>query len=454
MVRDWLSRYDSGFEHPDAELMRRKYRWLRNSQFSPPSEIRKYQWEQIRSVYNSARTHTRFYSNFYRNFPEELRDWDEFYSLPVLGRRHLTGPTQDRMLSWFPFGVFPASTYRTSGSTGSMVESVSTNVSDCFRTGLMIREMEWLDLNPGWSALFMRTLGTPDQPHFEQVRRGAVFEHWDSGLLPGMIRTGQGFYIDVSASASQVANLIHRAAPQMILGLPTMIGEAARLLPPDSPARESVQAVRIVGDSLSESDHRMIRETFTARVQNHYSCVETNVIATTAPDGDGFLVHDENVLVEILDEDDLPCPEGVPGRVVITALQPLATPFIRYDLGDEAAIEEPRGDYGLNRLSALIGRQLPLVLLPGGEKCHVGAVFKAIKPIKGIRENIARQSSESEITIILTINGNDIDRITKEVQATTNLVLGHDIRVNVEIVDELPRTSAGKIQKFAAIVGA
>ena len=72
-----------------------------------------------------------------------------------------------------------------------------------------------------------------------------------------------------------------------------------------------------------------------------YSSQEVGYIALQCPENESYHIQAENVLVEILDDDGLPCEPGEVGRVVVTALHNLATPLLRYDIGDYAEVGSP-----------------------------------------------------------------------------------------------------------------
>lgn len=448
MNHDWLARYDLGIDHPYANNLRNQYRWLRRSERSSPSEVREYQFERVKRIYSDARNYTTYFGKLYADCPAELTSWDQFYELPVMKRDSFPADLSERTLAKLPPGVEQHGIVKTSGSTGVRVEAIPTSEATDFRTAIVFRDMAWMDVDPGWATLFIRTLTTPDSPDFERVRRGVALPAWDAGVPKGMILTGRGYYIDTSASSSSIADAVHRCQPQMIVGVGTVIAEAARLLPTDSPARKSVLAIRSFADTLTQESRNLIEETFSPRIQDNYSCAEVNSLATTAPDGDGLLVHDENVVIEVVRDDYSRCGYGESGKVLVTNLHTLATPFIRYDIGDQATLRPPSGGYGLNRLNSLIGRIPAIVRTPGPERHHAGSLFHVLNSIEGLRECVIRQSSVHRLEVILTLKPGAPDKVTLYAHDACKAIIGDSLEVTITVVDELPRTREGKIRKF------
>ena len=117
-----------------------------------------------------------------------------------------------------------------------------------------------------------------------------------------------------------------------------------------------------------------------------YSSQECGAIALQCPQGDGYHVMSESMLVEILDDNGDHCGPGEIGRVVVTDLQNLASPIIRYDIGDYARLGASCScGRGLAKLEQILGRQLNLLVKPNGDR-HWPLVgfhnFDAIAPIR------------------------------------------------------------------------
>lgn len=94
-------------------------------------------------------------------------------------------------------------------------------------------------------------------------------------------------------------------------------------------------------DQISQTARDEAKELFGARVTDRYSCEEFGFLAVQCPVHEHLHTLPFGNLIEIVDEQGLPCPAGVPGRVLVTSLSNLATPMFRYELGDYAQWGEP-----------------------------------------------------------------------------------------------------------------
>ena len=61
---------------------------------------------------------------------------------------------------------------------------------------------------------------------------------------------------------------------------------------------------------------------------------EAGIMAADCPAHAGLHVFEDQIVVEVLDEDGRPVPDGEAGRLVITPLHLRTLPLIRYDTGD------------------------------------------------------------------------------------------------------------------------
>ena len=158
------------------------------------------------------------------------------------------------------------------------------------------------------------------------------------------------------------------------------------------------------------------------------------------------------MLVEILDERWRPCAPGAIGRVVVTALHNLATPLIRYDLGDYAALGEPcTCGRGLPVIRRVRGRVRNLVQTPDGR--HYWPVdLGKIRAVPLIRQAQFVQSTID--TIQLNIVADRPVTATEELQAAeaVRAALGHPFNVVLVRVDEIRRGPTGKFEEFMSLL--
>jgi phenylacetate-CoA ligase len=94
-------------------------------------------------------------------------------------------------------------------------------------------------------------------------------------------------------------------------------------------------------DQLEPELRSEAKRVFGAKLCDRYSSTEFGFLAIQCPKSEHLHALQFNNYIEILNSEGLPCEVGEPGRVVVSSLQNLAMPLIRYELGDVAAFGQP-----------------------------------------------------------------------------------------------------------------
>lgn len=159
--------------------------------------------------------------------------------------------------------------------------------------------------------------------------------------------------------------------PAYLYGYVSMIDEYARfvqrtgLTPPPG-----LKAVITTSEVLTDAHRRRIEQALGARVFNEYGSGELGTVAHECEHG-RLHVSAENLIVEVLDGD-RPCAPGEPGELVVTELNNLAMPLIRYRTGDFASLSGqpcPCGRH-LPVIENLFGRAYDVLRNRAGKTFH------------------------------------------------------------------------------------
>ena len=109
-----------------------------------------------------------------------------------------------------------------------------------------------------------------------------------------------------------------------------------------------VRQILTYGATVPASLRSKARQQLGASVRHRYTCLECGPLAFQCPRSDDhFHVAVGNAMLEIVDDESKLVPAGVPGRVLVTALHQYATPLLRYDVGDSAALHAQCAGCGL-----------------------------------------------------------------------------------------------------------
>lgn len=225
----------------------------------------------------------------------------------------------------------------TSGSTGKPVTVYRQINSHQIQQGAgELLDVVWQNRDLTKASAFMKI--TPEND--EQKGLGTPFSY----LGP----TGPAFRRSLlSNTTSELLDfLIEKNIKNLLIGpsaLKFVLKEQIR-----SPrANPSLESIMSWADPLDPELRLQVKEFFGAKISDRYSSSEFGFLAIQCPSSDHLHPMQFNNYIEILNDNNDPCDIGEPGRVVVTSLQNLAMPMIRYELGDMAAFGEPC-EHGIN----------------------------------------------------------------------------------------------------------
>lgn len=170
----------------------------------------------------------------------------------------------------------------------------------------------------------------------------------------------------------------------------------------------------------------------------------------------GFVAHDcpqgtrhiceEDIIVEVLDDDGQPAPEGAIGELVITHLATGDFPLIRYRVGDRGALGPASCPCGrsLRALECIEGRQNDLLLGRGGRVMHHTGISNVIKDVPGLLNYRVVQESLDLIRVQVASSTRIRPEDEKMLRSALQEQLGSEIRVDVEQKADIEPDAAGK----------
>lgn len=212
----------------------------------------------------------------------------------------------------------------------------------------------------------------------------------------------------------------------------------------------SIRNCIVTSGILTEEDRKIISEALGVAVINEYGASEISIIAFEDPDFE-WVVSDEEIFVEVVDENGHTLPKGMEGRLLVTSLYNKAMPFIRYDIGDIAILGKSKN--GKNSvLKSLIGRSNDYLLLKNGKKVTETIIEQIISPILwnniDLSEFLIRQWDYDKFSFEYVSNI-EIE-MTKQMVAIAALekYLNHSVKFDFIKRIRIERTDSRKLKYF------
>jgi phenylacetate-CoA ligase len=370
---------------------------------------------------------------------------EQWLQLPLLAKATLRSDGPALNAPVVPHPHLPLAAARTSGSTGIPVEIRTTAVTRIVWDALGLREHHWHQRN------FSRRLGAIRYClQKDRNPRGADRATWGPPVAD-LYRTGPASVMHIGEPLDRLVDWLRRFDPHYLLTYPSV---AAALLEALGPAGKppALEEIRLMAEPLDvELENRLV-SAWSVRVSDIYTSNECGQIAFRCREHNKLHVQSEGIYVEILDKRGARCETGETGQVVLTSLHNLATPLIRYQIGDYATVGET---CGCGRASPVIrqvlGRVRNLALSPDGRRYWPTALGKT-RVITAIRQAQWVQTARDAIELRVVLDRPLTMAETQMAIDTVCKALGYPYRVEIVAVEAIARGPTGKFEEFLSLL--
>jgi len=417
-IRRW--RFNKNFRRFLAEYQERAF-WT-------PAAISSFRDARLAAFVRHAGETSPYYREYFRKAgirPEQIRRLEDLAALPVLRKSDVQESTE-RFASEAARDSVPC---HTSGSTGAGLHFPATRDSQREHWACWWRYRAWhgIGLNTQCLILAGRSIVAPGQrtPPFWRRNR------------PMRQRLFSGYHLSTETAGDYLRAMRDSGAP-WLHGYPSMVallaGYALEL-----GEHLKLQWVTLGAENVTPGQAAVIEEAFGVRPRAHYSLAEGVANISECPEG-GLHVDEDFAAVEFLPVDGSIC------RIIGVNLSNPAFPLLRYDTGDLAVLSESRCACGRpgRVVERIDGRQEDFVVTRSGVR--LGRMDHIFKDMTRIRAAQLRQdlSGFLEVWVVRGKDYNDADeaRLRAEIEKRT----ADDLDYNIRYVEDIPRTSAGKLR--------
>ena len=212
----------------------------------------------------------------------------------------------------------------------------------------------------------------------------------------------------------------------------------------------SIKVVFPTSEVVDDIDRKTMERGFGVNIRNEYGAAELDILAFEDEDGD-FVLNEETLFIEILDDNNQPVEAGIEGKVIVTSLYNKAMPFIRYELGDRAILSDKIKN-GNRVLEKVVGRTNDIIKLPSG-KISPGLTFyyiskKLLESGGRIKEFIIIQKTLNTF-LFKYVAIEELSNLEKlEIQKAMDLYLEPGLICEFSQCKFIERTKAGKLKHF------
>ena len=269
----------------------------------------------------------------------------------------------------------------------------------------------------------------------------------------GLREVGCGVVRSGASSPTLVLEMIQRAQPTVIVGVPSflrLVAEKARESGIDL-GNSSVKKAICIGEPIRDralalnASGRVIEQAWGAKVYSTYGVTELANSLCECDSGVGGHLHEEQLHLEIVDDDGKPVAAGETGEVAATTFGVEAMPVIRYRTGDCAVLFLDPCTCGRKspRLGPIVGRKHQKLKFKG-TSLFPSTLAAVLEESEGVESFVvlARKESELSDAIEVLVHGSvSVSELREVMQARAKIVpqIREATREEIELLQMPPQ---------------
>ncbi len=421
---------------------RSKYKLLQKSQWQSKGQLEEYQLRQLNQLLTHAYNNVPYYSKVFRErglTPRDICDFDDLEKLPFLNKEIVRNNVEALKARNYTPHRFEYVT--TAGTTGKPFGFY-------YEKGAS-RAKEWA---------FIRTLWGRVGYKFTDkcvVLRGNVVETADRGIywkstLFGRWLILSPYHMNDETLPTYIAR-IRAFRPKFLWAFPSVATIVASFMKRnDVEPFSTLKAILCGSEAIYPWQRDLLEQQFNCRVFSWYGHSEMGALAGECEISTKYHLFPEYGITELIDKNGTVVRDvNEQGEIVTTGFNNPAFPLIRYRTGDLGAYSEDGCACGRSykRLQSVEGRWLQELII--GQNKRVFPVT-ALNMHSDVYDNVEQfqfyQDREGELILNIVKRANYTEADSQRIRRELMKKLGSDMRLDLEFVDHISRTAAGKFK--------
>jgi phenylacetate-CoA ligase len=240
---------------------------------------------------------------------------------------------------------------------------------------------------------------------------------------------------------------LRKFRPEVLYAYPSALARFGAFIQERGLAPIRVDRIFTTAERLTPQTRAQLTHTFGGEVFNLYCTREYGCIAFECSEHRGMHLDIGSGFIEICDERG-PVPPGESGEIVMTDLLNRGMPLIRSRTADYGSLSTEPCPCGspFPLLASLDGRSTHMVHLPDGSTVAGLMLADLFTDLPAVRIAQFVQHTPAQLRLLLVLSEPLTPELTRAVIAETRTIVGSQIHIDVEQVDDLPRNPrSGKI---------
>lgn len=323
--------------------------------------IKMFQENELKKVIHYVNEHSPFYQQRFKKhgiIPERIKKLEDLLAVPPTTKEDL------QHFNWDFLCVPRNRVIEYTSTSGTLGKPVTIALTEKDLQRLAYNESISFACAETTSDDIFQLMLTLDR----QFMAGIAYHEGLRKLGAGIIRVGPGL-------PSMQWDSIERLQPTGLVAVPSFLVKLIEFAKENNIDlnRSSVRKVICIGEGIRASDVELntlgkrIKEAWNIDLFGTYASTEMQTAFTECTQGRGGHHHPELIIVEILNDNNLPVAHGEVGEVTITTLGVEGMPLVRYKTGDITRAHNEPCACGRTtlRLGPVLGRKQQMIKLKG-----------------------------------------------------------------------------------------
>jgi phenylacetate-CoA ligase len=414
------------------------------TQWLAPAALAENQARQLNAVVEHHKRHTpAFAARLKASGVSYLNTLERLRQVAPLSRRDVQALGDRFFAAKVPPLHLPVGNAKTSGSTGEPVTVRKTAINRLVWSAYTIRDHLW----------HQRSFANRMSSIRANIGKYAEAKDW-GGPVRQLFSTGEGQGIPINTDIREQLRLLRKFRPEILLVYPNNLAAFAIIWEAEGFDLKSVRHIKAIGETVHDELRVRVKNITGLTIEDNYSSQEAGAIAIQCGVSGLYHVMAEALIVEVVDDRGEPCREGEIGRVLVSDIHNLATPLIRYDIGDYAEVGPPCScGRGLPTLKRVLGRERNLVRLPDGSRNWPLVGFHSFDEVAPVRQYQLIQTAIDAIDFKI-VTDKEITRDQEEgLIRIAQRALNYPFKMTIiQSRERLPVPPNGKFEEFVCKV--
>ena len=410
---------------------------LMRSQWKSFEDLSKLQNKKLKAVIKYAYEYIPLYHRKFKEAgvkPDEIKTVKDLTKLPYTTKSEIQANFPNNIVAKH-IDIKKCHSAHTSGSTGTPLTVVYDEKAEDFQKAVALRP----NLSCG-QRLFDKWIVFTDPRHIGKKK-------WFQGM--GLFNPEK---FSLFLPINKQIEILERVLPDIIECYPSHLYLLAKLAK-ENGAKINPRLIFSSAELLDQRTRHYIEDVFNSKVYDQYGGTELGRTAWECPERCGYHIDMEAVVMEFIQGDEQ-VTSGEKGEIVYTSLYNYAMPLIRYKSGDIGVPTDEKCPCGreLPLMKVVMGRKDDFLVATDGSLVSPITMDLIVKNMMEIEQCRIIQERKNLISVQIvekeSLSEGTVNQMTNKIKE----VLGKDMEVKVEKLDELERDRSGKLRKVISKV--